>query len=133
MYKIVATLTGIANLGFALMWLLQPRTVLSLWIVEHTDTCAIIEPRLAILLATLSLLLLLSRNAPPSPTRSAICIAMVFGALSLATISLYDLWSGIASAGVLPGVGFNLFFALVFAIVEWNARSEIREAKRART
>lgn len=128
MYKIVATLTGVANLGFAWLWFFRPKIVLSFWIVEDTGACALLEPRLAILLAVLSLLLLLSRNAPPSQARSAICITMALGAFAMAAISLHDLRSGIASAGVLPGVGFNLFFALAFAAVEWNARRESRQS-----
>lgn len=129
MYKAIATLMGVADLIFASIWLLKPHAFPELWIMGETG-CSVLEPRLVLLLAGIGVLLLLSRNAPPSQARSAICIAGIFGTLCLAIISLYELWSGIAGPGVLPGVGFNLFFALAFAVVEWNARNEAGEARR---
>lgn len=131
MYKIVATLLGAMNCVFGLVWMLYPQIVLASWGITRTSSGMVVERRLGILLLVLALLLFFSRNAPHSPARSAICSSASFAAFGLAGVGLYELWTGVASSGVLPGIGFNLAFGLVFGLVEWNARREARTAQPA--
>ncbi len=126
MYKIVAILAGLPNLLAGIVWLFNPMAVLVLWGVDNSSPGLVVERRLGIVLLSVGIMLLLSRNAAPSPARSAICYGMVVGASAVIAVNFFDLLKDQVSSGVIAGMGLNLLTALAFAVVEWRAHRQAR-------
>jgi hypothetical protein len=124
MFKIAATLNAIANMLLAAVWYFAPERILDVWGIGSPSPANMLERRLGAMVFFLGVLMLAARNAQPSPARSAISYAAICMGLTLAATSVYEYWMGSATAGVLPGVGFNLAFALWFALIEWFERQE---------
>jgi hypothetical protein len=126
MYKIIAILAGLPNLLAGFVWLFNPMAVLVLWGVDDSSHELVVERRLGVVLLSIGLMLLLSRNAAPSPARSAISYGMIVGAFGVLAVNAYDLMNDQVSSGIIAGMGLNLFTALAFIAVEWQSH---RQAK----
>jgi hypothetical protein len=121
MYKIAAILVGLPNIVFGLLWLFDPMRILKLWGVDNASHQLMIERRMGILLLGMGVVLLFSRNAGPSPARSAICYGVMTSAVSLAILGAYDVGANGIVSGMWPGIGINAVTALVFAMVQWSS------------
>jgi hypothetical protein len=128
MYKIAATLVGLPNVLFGLLWCLDPSWILSVWGTDDSSHQMMVERRLGILLLGIGVMLLASRNAEPSRARSAISYGIILSASSLVALSLYDVAMNGIARGVLPGAVVNVATALAFAFIEWRT---YRDSKRA--
>lgn len=121
MYKIAAILVGLPNVFFGLLWLFNPMAILVLWGIDDASHQLMVERRLGILLLGIGILLLASRNAGPSPARSAISYGLATSASALVALSIYDLTINGSSSGIVPGIGINVATALAFIAIEWHA------------
>ncbi|TXI51344.1 MAG: hypothetical protein E6Q50_01305 [Lysobacter sp.] len=133
MFKAAAVLVGILNLLMGAVWFFAPHFPLELWGVTQTSHGLMVERRLGIVILIYSVVLLLARNAPPSPARSAICYAAVFGGIAIGSMNLYDLVSGTASSGVASAIGINYLTSLAFGLIEWRAYRDRKPADTAKT
>jgi hypothetical protein len=104
-----------------LLWLFNPMAVLVLWGVDDASHQLMVERRLGVVLLGVGVLLLASRNAGPSPARSAICYGVATSATALVALSIYDLIANGISSGIVPGIGINVATALAFIAIEWHA------------
>jgi hypothetical protein len=126
MYKIVAILTGLPNLLAGFVWLFNPMAVLVLWGIDDSSHELVVERRLGVVLLSVGLMLLLSRNAAPSPARSAISYGVIVGAFGVLAVNAHDFMSDQVSSGIIAGMGLNLLTALAFIVIEWQT---YRQAK----
>ncbi len=124
MYKIVAILTGLPNLLAGVVWLFNPMAVLVLWGVDDPSHELVVERRLGVVLLSVGLMLLLSRNAGPSPARSAISYGMIVGAFAVLAVNTYDFINNQVSNGIVAGMTLNLLTALAYIVIEWRSHRQ---------
>lgn len=128
MYKFAVVLVGLPNVLAGLFWIFDPMAILVLWGVNEPSQSLMVERRLGALLVGIGAILLLSRNAGPSPARSAISYGVIVASCMVLAVSVQDLLYRGVSSGIVPGMGFTLFTALAFALIEWHARRESKKA-----
>ncbi len=124
MYKFAAVLVGLPDVLAGLFWIFDPMAILALWGVNDPSQALMVERRLGVVLVGIGVILLLSRNAEPSPARSAISYGVIIATLLLLMVSVQDLLQIGISSGIVPGMVFTLFIALAFALIEWKARRD---------
>lgn len=129
MFKVAAILVGVLNLMMGAVWVFAPRLPLELWGVAQTSQDAMVERRLGVVLMIYSLVLLFSRNAPPSPARSAISYSVIVGGLAVGSMNIYDLLYSQTSSGMATSIGINFVTSLAFALIEWRTRIDLKLAE----
>ena len=129
MFKIAAILVGISNLVMGAIWFFEPQIPLTLWGGAQPSQDMMVERRLGITIVIYSLVLLFSRNAPPSPARSAISYAVIFGGIAVGSANLYDLFHSTVSSGIATSIGINYLTSLAFALIEWRTYRDRRQAE----
>lgn len=131
MFKAAAILVGIVNLIMGLIWFFEPQIPLTLWGIAQTSQDMVVERRLGIMLVICSVILFLSCNSPPSPARSAISYAIVFGGIAVGSMNAYDLFYSETSSGIATAIGINYLTSLAFALIEWRAYRDRKQAEAA--
>lgn len=131
MFKAAAILVGIVNFVMGLIWFFDPQIPLALWGVVQTSQDMVVERRLGIVIVIYSVVLLLSCNAPPSPARSAISYAAIFGGIAVGSMNAYDLFYSDTSSGIATAIGMNYLTSLAFALIEWRAYRDRKQAEAA--
>jgi hypothetical protein len=121
-FKFFAVLAAIACLALGLAWIVAPAAILALWGVRDPNTDFIVEHRFGALFIGVGAILLMARNAAPSPTRSAISYGVVIGCLVLFFLNLRDLVGQRVGGGILPGMALQLLMIFGFAFSEWRIR-----------
>ncbi len=121
MYRIAAVLVGLQNVVAGLFWIFDPMAILVLWGIKNPSQLLMVERRLGVVLVAIGVILVMSRNAGPSPARSAISYGAIVGSLALIMVGGQDMLYRSASSGIAPGIAFNLFVALAFVLIEWHA------------
>ena len=112
----------------AVIWMFAPATLLANWGVAFDGgTTGLVGRRAAPLYAGMGVALLLARNAPPSPARTAVVAGFVTTCLLLALLGLVEWVVGNVAAGILPAVLVEVGLALAFLFV---VRAEGRIAAR---
>ncbi|MCC7248282.1 MAG: hypothetical protein IT473_06645 [Lysobacter sp.] len=133
MFKAAAILVGIVNFAMGLIWFFEPQIPLTLWGIVQTSQDMVVERRLGIVIIIYSLVLFFSCNAPPSPARSAISYAVVFGGIAVGTMNVYDLFYSGTSSGIASAIGINYLTSLAFALIEWRTYRDRKQAEASET
>lgn len=116
-FRQVATASGLVCLGLSVTWLFWPALLLDAWRVPMSEGAALMGRRGAAFLMALAVILLLARNAAPSPLRQAIARGMAVGYTLLATLGCYEYLAGHAGNGILLASGVEVLLAWGF----WQA------------
>ncbi|MEM1286413.1 MAG: hypothetical protein AAGH43_13595 [Pseudomonadota bacterium] len=120
-YRLASTLTGTLAAQLCLCLLVVPDLVHWLFALTPGDASEVIGRRAAMLFAGVAVVLFLTRDHPPSPTRRAIGWGVVAMMGGLAAIGMVEFWRGLVGPGI--GVAIVTELAVVFAFVRANARS----------
>lgn len=116
-FQIAATATSIAGFILAGVWMLAGQKLLQNWGVVVHDDGLIVGRRMGVVYFGNAVMLLLSRTAPASELRDAICIGMLLSMSGLASLGIYEFRARRAGAQIFGGVVIELAFALAFAAV----------------
>ncbi|MEM6544961.1 MAG: hypothetical protein AAGC91_12825 [Pseudomonadota bacterium] len=116
-FQIAATATSIAGFILAGVWMLAGQKLLQNWGVVAHDDGLIVGRRMGVVYFGNAVMLLLSRTAPASELRDAICIGMLLSMSGLASLGIYEFRARRAGAQIFGGVVIELAFALAFAAV----------------
>ncbi|SDB20444.1 hypothetical protein SAMN03159382_01777 [Pseudomonas sp. NFACC23-1] len=102
----------------AAIWLFAPAALLANWgVVFDGGVSGLVGRRAAPLYAGIGVALLLSRNAPPSPGRTAVVAGFVTTCSLLALLGLVEWVMGNVESGILPAVLVEVALALAFLFV----------------
>ncbi|MCM2463772.1 hypothetical protein HGO40_25450 [Pseudomonas sp. CG7] len=117
-FRYLATVSALLFFALAIIWLLTPATLLANWgVVFDGGVTGLVGRRAAPLYAGIGVALLLARNAPPSPGRTAVVAGFVITCLLLALLGLGEWAVGHVEAGILPAVLVEVALALGFLFV----------------
>ena len=116
-FQIAATATSIAGFILAGVWMLAGQKLLQNWGVVAHDDGLIVGRRMGVVYFGNAVMLLLSRTAPASELRDAICIGMLLSMSGLASLGFFVFRARRAGALIFGGVVIDLAFALAFAAV----------------
>lgn len=98
-------------------WMFAGSRLLKRWgMAVHADGL-LVGRRLATVYLGVSIILFMSRSAPPSDLRDTLCVGMLFAMVVLAALGLYEYKAGRANSLILISVALEVFLALGFAWV----------------
>jgi hypothetical protein len=130
-FRYLAIFSALLFLVLAVIWLFAPATLLANWGVAFDGGVAgLVGRRAAPLYAGIGVALLMARNAPPSPGRTAVVMGFVTTCLLLALLGLAEWAIGNVESGILPAVLVEVALALAFLFV---VRAEGRAKVHCRT
>lgn len=117
-FRYLATFSALLFFALAAIWLFAPATLLANWgVVFDGGVTGLVGRRAAPLYAGIGVALLLAREAPPSPGRTAVVAGFVTTCLLLALLGLGEWAVGHVEAGILPAVLVEVALALAFLFV----------------
>lgn len=115
-YHTVAESAAFICFILALVWLLAPKLLLSIWGIAYSSPVGIVSRRGAALFLCIGLMIFLSRNAVPSPARDAISIGFSAGCLALASLGSFEFLNKRAKIGIFSAVIVEVILAIAFII-----------------
>ena len=113
-FKHIALLSASICIALALIWLLTPKLLLSLWAVEFSEPVGLVSRRASPLFAGMGLMLFKLRHVGPSPARTAVSSGLMVTCLMLALLGIIELVIGHAGTGILLAVTVEIALALGF-------------------
>ena len=113
-FKNIALLSASICIALALIWLLTPTLLLSLWDVEFSEPVGLVSRRAAPLFAGMGLMLFKLRHVEPCPARTAVSSGLMVACLMLALLGVIELFIGHAGPGILLAVTVEVALALGF-------------------
>ncbi|BBP59506.1 hypothetical protein [Pseudomonas sp. St316] len=117
-FRYLATFSALLFFVLAAIWLFAPAALLANWgVVFDGGTTGLVSRRAAPLYAGIGVALLLARNAPPSPGRTAVVAGFVTTCLLLALLGLVEWAMGNVESGILPAVLVEVALALAFLFI----------------
>lgn len=118
-FRYLATVSALLFFALAAIWLFAPAMLLANWgvVFDGGVTGLLVGRRAAPLYAGIGVALLLARNAPPSPGRTAVVAGFVTTCLLLALLGLGEWAVGHVEVGILPAVLVEVALALGFLFV----------------
>lgn len=117
-FRYLATFSALLFFALAVIWLFAPATLLANWgVVFDGGITGLVGRRAAPLYAGIGVALLLARNAPPSPGRTAVVAGFVTTCLLLALLGLGEWAVGHVELGILPAVLVEVALGLAFWFV----------------
>ena len=115
-FQYLATAAAIICFALAIVWLLAPQLLLSLWGVAYSHSVGLVSRRGAALFLGIGIMLFLARNAEPSPSRTALSAGFIVGCLALASLGVFELVKKRAGIGILSAVLVEVVLAIAFLI-----------------
>ena len=116
-FRIVAIIASAICFALALIWMLFPQLLLWIWQIDGPEPALLVARRGGALFLGLGTMLLLARDAGPSPARSAIASGLALGCAALAALGVYELVAGHAGLGIVLAIIVEIALALAFARV----------------
>jgi hypothetical protein len=117
-FRYLASFSALLFFTLAIIWLLAPATLLGNWgVVFDGATTGLVGRRAAPLYAGIGVALLLVRNAPPSPGRTAVVAGFVTTCSLLALLGLVEWAVGNVESGILPAVLVEVTLAQAFLVI----------------
>lgn len=113
-FKNIALLSASICLALALIWLLIPKLLLSLWGVKFAEPAGLVSRRAAPIFAGMGLMLFKLRHVGPCPARTAVSSGFMVTCLMLALLGTIELVTGHAGPGILLAVVVEIALALGF-------------------
>ncbi|MBG3852501.1 hypothetical protein ABQZ69_18390 [Xanthomonas sp. WHRI 8391] len=131
-FRFLATLSALLLFALGAAWLLAPATMLANWgVAFDSNALGLVGRRAAPLYAAIGVMLVLVRNAPPSPGRRAVIAGFVTACLLLAVLGVAEWGAGHVNAGIFSAVAIEVGFPLAFLLVT-RADAAQRRNKNAR-
>ncbi|WOB49676.1 hypothetical protein NYR97_21270 [Xanthomonas hydrangeae] len=131
-FRSLATLSALLFFALGAAWLLVPATMLANWgVAFDSNALGLVGRRAAPLYAAIGVMLVLVRNAPPSPGRRAVIAGFVTACLLLAMLGVAEWAAGHVNAGIFAAVAIEVGFSLAFLLVT-RADAAQRRNKNAR-
>ena len=115
-FKHIALLSASICIALALIWLLMPNLLLSLWAVEFSEPVGLVSRRASPLFAGMGLMLFKLRHVGPCPARAAVSSGLMLTCLMLALLGIIELVIGHAGPGILLAVIVEIALALGFCL-----------------
>lgn len=115
---ITAIITFILGIGYIFFGTL----VVGRWQIEITDSLLLVGRRAGSLYIGLSVIFFLSRNAPVSAARTAICTGTAIALALLAILGLYEYLSDNIASSILASIGLESLLAIGFARIVFMDR-----------
>jgi len=116
-FRAVAITASTICFALALIWILFPQLLLWIWQIDGPEPALLVARRGGALFLGLGAMLLLARDAGPSPARSAIASGLALGCATLAALGAYELAAGHAGLGIVLAIIVEIALALAFARV----------------
>jgi len=116
-FRTVAIAASVICFALALIWMLFPQLLLWIWQIDGPEPALLVARRGGALFLGFGAMLLLARDAGPSPARSAIAGGLALGCAALAVLSVYELAAGHAGIGIALAIIVEVALALAFARV----------------
>jgi len=113
-FKHIALSSASICIALALIWLLTPKLLLSLWAVEFSEPVGLVSRRASPLFAGMGLMLFKLRHVGPCPARTAVSSGLMVTCLMLALLGIIELVIGHAGTGILLAVTVEIVIALGF-------------------
>lgn len=95
----------------ALLLLLVPASVMTLFAIDSGDAAAFLGRRAGVLFASQGVMWFLARNAPPSAARQALLIGVTIMMGGLACLGIGEFLRGFAGPGILLAAATEAFYA----------------------
>jgi hypothetical protein len=106
--------------ALAAIWMGAPQFILWSWQIDGSQPALLMARRGGALFAGLAVMLLLTRDAERSPTRSAIAVGFSVSCAALAALGVYEFAAGHAGVGVLAAAVVESVLALAFAVFRYS-------------
>lgn len=117
-FRYLASFSALLFFALAAIWLFAPATLLANWgVIFDGGTTGLVGRRAAPLYVGIGVALLLARNAPPSPGRTAVVTGFVTTCLLLALLGLGEWAVGHVESGILSAVLVEVALGLAFLFV----------------
>jgi len=111
-FRTIAVITAIVALALGVGFLFFGTLVVGRWQVQPTDSVLLLGRRIGCLYLGLSVMYFLSRSAPLSVARTALCAGTAVALSLLALLGIYELTAGHAGSGILASVAIESLIAL---------------------
>lgn len=99
--------------------LLVPGLIHWLFHLDSPSGTDVMSRRAAMLFLGLSVLVFRTRNAPPSPLRASVSLALGITMAGMLGLGIFDLTRGAVGWGILPALGVEAFFAAAYLRFWW--------------
>ncbi len=131
-FSMVCAAASTVCFALALVWLLAPEWLLTLWGLELSVSAAVVARRSAALFLGFGLVLGRMRRWGAGPLRTTVADAFSVACSALAALGLAEWWAGNVNEGILLAVAAELVLAmLLFASVRRDTASPANETTAA--
>lgn len=118
----LALFSSLLSLFLTASWAFALNRVLSFLGVAYTPSAALVARRYGALYLAIAVILFLTRNAEPSPIRSALALGVAVGCGALAVLGLFELSQGHVGNGIWAFIAFEVVLAFAFPLVDRRDR-----------
>ena len=115
-FENISLLSSLICIALALVWLLAPQFLLTLWAVDFSEPVALVCRRAAALFAGIGVMLFQLRHAAPSPIRDAVATGLMVACSLLAVLGMTEFTLGHAGPGILLAVAVEISLAVAFRL-----------------
>lgn len=115
-FQTLATVTAIICFALALVWLVAPQRLLSVWGVNYSYPVGLVSRRGAALFLAIGVMFFLARNAQVSPSRTALSAGFSIGCLSLASLGVVEFATKRARIGIFSAVLVEVVLGVAFIL-----------------
>jgi hypothetical protein len=123
-YKALATTTAIIAFLLGMGYLFFGAIIVGRWQIEPTESVLLLGRRLAALYIGLSAIFFLSRSAPVSTTRTALCAGTAVALSLLALLGIYELLLSHVGRGILASIAVESLLAIGYI---WTLLTERKD------
>ncbi|WP_266180515.1 hypothetical protein [Dyella humicola] len=116
-FRGVAVAAGVICLVLALVWMVVPSVLLWLWRIDAAASAELMARRGAALFLGVGIMLLMARDAGPSPARGAIATGLSVSCATLAVLGIYEFVLGHAGVGIWLAIVVEIALAAGFLVV----------------
>ncbi len=116
-FRAVATFTSILLFILGVGYLFAGGIVVGRWNLPATDEVLLVARRIGAIYLGLSVLFFMAKQAPASPTRTAISAGATAVLTLLVVLGVYEFASGRVGAGIFVSAGIELLLAIGFVVV----------------
>lgn len=115
-FQNLATITAVICFALAIVWLLAPQRLLSIWGVDYSYPVGLVSRRGAALFLAIGIMFFLARNAELSSSRTALSAGFMVGCLALASLGIVEFATKRARIGILAAVLVEIVLVAAFLI-----------------
>lgn len=119
-FKTLAVTAALVCFALAVVWLVVPGLLPTIWGVEYSYPVGLLARRSAALFLGIGTMFLLARNARASQGRLALMSGFAVGCCALAALGVFEFIAGHAGAGIFSAILVEVALAVLFLAAARN-------------